>query len=395
MLKYITVAFAFLLMLLDFVAYRKIVRMNARKSIRRLFISSVSVINMVPLSILLMLLFPGSENNGTLMMKAAMVMITLFIVLTLCRMLLYIFWLPTRNIKWIYCGGVVSIIALVLFSYSVFVTRTNYSVNEIELKFSNLPENFVGYRITFISDIHVGSMYNAEYELDKLSKVVSDTNSDILLFGGDLVNMHHSELTSDILEKLSLIKGKNGTYAVLGNHDTGAYLKDSITTPRCVNKNRVEDKLNGIGWVLLRDSTVFLCKGSDSISITGIDYTDELLAFKHKFDNITDYDISRIYSGVDSNLFNITVSHLPQLWYKICDNGYSDLTLAGHIHAMQLKYRILGFDLSPAALLYNEWSGLYEHEKGKLYINDGIGTVGFFARLGARPEITVIELSNN
>ena len=42
--------------------------------------------------------------------------------------------------------------------------------------------------------------------------------------------------------------------------------------------------------------------------------------------------------------------------------------------------------------MYDEWSGLYENGKGKLYINDGIGSVGFFARIGARPEVTVINL---
>ena len=33
-----------------------------------------------------------------------------------------------------------------------------------------------------------------------------------------------------------------------------------------------------------------------------------------------------------------------------------------------------------------------EKENGKLYINDGIGSVGFIARIGSGPEITVIKL---
>ena len=78
------------------------------------------------------------------------------------------------------------------------------------------------------------------------------------------------------------------------------------------------------------------------------------------------------------------------MWYSLCDSGYGGLTLAGHIHAMQMKVA----SLSPAALVYDEWSGLYEREKGKLYINDGIGSVGFFARIGARPEVTLIELKS-
>ena len=59
---------------------------------------------------------------------------------------------------------------------------------------------------------------------------------------------------------------------------------------------------------------------------------------------------------------------------------------------MQMKFG----SLSPARFMYKEWSGLYEREKGKLYINDGIGCVGYLARFGsACPEITLIELHCN
>ena len=395
MLKYITILFALILAVLDFVAYRRILRSKATRSIRAIFASIVIIANLIPLSVPLFMFIFNNDSNGTLMMKISMVLLTVFIVLTLCRLVLYLFWLPSSKNKWLYIGGVVSFASFILLMYGIFITRTDYRINEIELTYNNLPEPFDGYRIAFISDIHVGSMYNAEKELDDISKVISETNADILLFGGDLVNMHHSELTPVILEKLSYIKGKEGVFAVLGNHDTGAYLKDSITTPRYLNKKLVEEKLNSIGWVLLRDRTKLINRGNDSIAVTGIDYTDELLKFKHDFNNINDYDVSHIYSGIDDKIFNVTISHLPQLWYKLCDNGYSDLTLSGHIHAMQLKYNLFGLNLSPASFMYNEWSGLYERDNGKLYINDGVGTVGFFARLGARPEITLITLKKS
>ena len=99
-------------------------------------------------------------------------------------------------------------------------------------------------------------------------------------------------------------------------------------------------------------------------------------------------DLSSVYKDIPDSVFNITISHLPQLWHAICDTGYSDLTLSGHIHSMQIKIA----SLSPAALMYEEWTGLYKRDKGYLYINDGIGCVGYLARIGARPEITVIEL---
>ena len=393
MLKYITIALAFLLALLDYIAYRRILRSKANKLTKVLFTAVVIALDIIPFSVPLLMFVFNNDDNGTLMIRISMILLTVFIVLTLCRIVLYIFWLPTSKRRWSYTGVIFSFATFILLMYGVFVTRTDYKVNEIELVYDNLPESFNGYRIAFMSDIHIGSMYNAGAELDEIARIVSELNTELLLIGGDLVNIHHSELTPSVLEKLSLFNNNQRVLAVLGNHDTGAYLKDSVTTPRSVNKKLVEAKLKGIGWILLRDSTLFVNNGSDSISITGIDYTDELLEFKHNFNNIKDYDVSHIYSGIDEKVFNITISHLPQLWHVLCDNDYSDLTLSGHIHAMQFKYDIFGLSFSPAAFLYDEWSGLYERKNGKLYINDGIGTVGFFARLGARPEITVITLN--
>ena len=392
MLKYITITFALILALLDYLAYRRINRHTIKKSIKKLFAVTVITVNLIPLSVPLFMFVFNNDNNGTSMMKLSMVLLTIFVLFTVFRLVLYILWLPIGNKKWLYGGLFLSFVSVIILSYGIFITRTDYKLNEIELSFHNLPASFNGYRIAFISDIHVGSMYNANDELEKVADIISETDSDVLLFGGDMVNIHHSELTSDILDKLSAMKGKEGVFAVLGNHDTGAYLVDTVLTPHYKNKKLIEEELEGVGWNLLRDSTVFLYEGYDSVALTGIDYTDELLKFKHNLDNISDYDVSHIYSEIDNDIFNITISHLPQLWYELCDNGYSDLTLSGHIHAMQLKYNIFGIDISPAALMYKEWSGLYEREKGKLYINDGIGTVGFFARFGARPEITVITL---
>ena len=50
--------------------------------------------------------------------------------------------------------------------------------------------------------------------------------------------------------------------------------------------------------------------------------------------------------------------------------------------------------ISPAALRYKTWGGLYTDDDGQrpLYVNIGAGTVGMPMRLGATPEITVFTL---
>ena len=92
-------------------------------------------------------------------------------------------------------------------------------------------------------------------------------------------------------------------------------------------------------------------------------------------------------------MFNLTVSHLPQLWPNITALGRGNLTLAGHVHSMQIKGHLFGRAFSPAQLMYDRWSGRYDDAAGNtLYINDGIGYVGFPMRLGAAPEITLFTL---
>ncbi len=70
-----------------------------------------------------------------------------------------------------------------------------------------------------------------------------------------------------------------------------------------------------------------------------------------------------------------------------------DLTLAGHTHGGQLALEFLHRGLSLARLQTPYVSGWFEKDGAQLYVNRGIGTCGFPIRLGARPEITVLELT--
>ena len=388
MTKILTLILALAIIWLDYIAYRRLRSYGIGKKKLNVFagviLASYLLIILTPL---FMFMFINVENSMW-MMKFSMFMLTLYLFFSVSRIMVYALWLPFRNRKMTIAGISTGILLFLIFLYSAFVTRTDYEVKEIELSFSDVPEEFDGYKIVFISDIHIGSMWNAESELEKLSGIIDGINPDVVIFGGDLINIHHSELTPEILSLLGRIKGNDGTFAVLGNHDTGSYIKGSTPELRAMNVFMLKEKIKTAGWTLLQDNTVYINRGKNSIALTGIDYSEKLLQYRHTLDVIDDLDVSHIYKDIPDSVFNITVSHLPQLWHSLCDGGYSDLTLSGHIHAMQMK---IG-DISPASLMYDEWSGLYERPKGKLYINDGIGSVGFFARIGARPEVTVLEL---
>lgn len=69
-----------------------------------------------------------------------------------------------------------------------------------------------------------------------------------------------------------------------------------------------------------------------------------------------------------------------------------DLTLAGHTHGGQLSLEFLRRGLCLSRLESPYVSGWYEQSGHQLYVNRGIGTTMISIRLGARPEITILEL---
>lgn len=387
----ITIFIALLVIYLDYKAYRRFTTCSVNRYIKYAFLSIISVSYLLILLTPILMYFVINEGNSTHMMKTSMIMLTAYLALSVPRLLFYFIWLPVRRKNWIWVAFLLPALVLVYFLYSVFVTRTDYKLNNVTLYYNNLPDAFNGYRLVFISDIHTGSMINAVDELSDIVEIVNNADVDAVFFGGDIINVYYSELTEPILKELSLLKARDGVFMVLGNHDTGAYVKNSTKGQRDINKSALSAKMVGAGWVVLRDSTTYIHRNGDSIAVTGIDYNEELLEYKHSMDVVNCVDLASIYNNVNDTVFNITLSHLPQLWHSICDGGYSDLTLSGHIHAIQLKIS----SFSPAKFMYKEWSGLYEDGDGKLYINDGIGCVGFLARIGARPEITIIELRKN
>ena len=288
-------------------------------------------------------------------------------------------------------GGAVWAALVVVMVHGVVVTRTNYQINRVVIESDRVPESFSGYRILQLSDLHIGTMLNPEKQISELAELCNQEAADMIAMCGDLVNIRYEELTPSITEALQKFEARDGIYSIIGNHDVGVYIKDSITFTPDNNTRQLILRQKSLGWNVLDNSSEKIYRGGDSIFVTGITYEKELQDHRHSR-KLPEVDFAAAYKGVDSGCFTITLSHIPQLWDKILSESQADLTLAGHVHAMQIKLPIGGRGLSPSALLYKRWSGLYEEQGRWLYVNDGIGCVGFPMRIGARPEITIFEL---
>lgn len=293
---------------------------------------------------------------------------------------------------WIrFAGAIASLLAVGIFFYGMAITRTYYTIEQIELTSERLPKEFDGYRITHITDLHIGSMVNPQKELARIAELCNDLQSDAVMFTGDLINVRQEEITPDLEDILRSFKARDGVFSVMGNHDIGICIKDSITHHPEVNAQQLIDKKLRCGWQVLDDKTAYIRRGVDSIAVTGISFKKELHEERHSA-KIPDTDIMKAYKDVPTELFNITLAHIPQHWNEILEAKKADLTLSGHVHAMQMKFPLGKRGVSPSRILYKRWSGLYEEQGRWLNINDGLGCIMYPMRIGTPPTITQITL---
>lgn len=270
--------------------------------------------------------------------------------------------------------------------YGMIRGAYNYQVKNVPLKFPNLPKEFDGLRILQFSDLHVGS-FTGSAHLKKAVQLILEQKPDIIFFTGDLVNDVHTEAI-EFTEELKQIKAPMGVYSILGNHDYGDYYRWKNETEKKENLDRLKKYHGEIGWKILLNSHVYLEKGEEKIGLIGVENWSARANFS-KYG-----DMKKATNAMTPAAFNILLSHDPSHWHAEITKEYPyvDLMLSGHTHGMQFGVEIPGFKWSPVQYIYKEWADLYQKEHQYLYVNRGLGFIGYPGRVGILPEITVFTL---
>lgn len=284
----------------------------------------------------------------------------------------------------IYTGLCSCFIVFFLLLYGILFWKTDFKVNETELAFSNLPEEFDGFKIVQFSDTHLGS-FSDERAVEKGIDLIKKQNPDIVFFTGDMINIVAAE-TERYTALLRSITAPYGKYAVLGNHDINDYRKVDSIKADSENISLLIRNINDMGFKMLVDESVIVKKGVDSIAVVGVNNWG--LPPFHK-----NGDINKAIEDVKNVAFKILLSHDPSQWdEQITEKTDIALTLSGHTHAMQFGINCCGIRWSPSGYYYKRYLGLYREKGQYLYVNAGFGFIGFPCRVGIRPEITVIIL---
>ena len=108
-----------------------------------------------------------------------------------------------------------------------------------------------------------------------------------------------------------------------------------------------------------------------------------------------DGNLDQAMKNIDNQAPNILLSHDPSHWSNVVlKSKYKiDLQLSGHTHGMQFGIEIPGFKWSPSQYRYKEWAGLYKKNNSQIYVNRGLGHLGYAGRVGIMPDISILEIN--
>lgn len=248
-------------------------------------------------------------------------------------------------------------------------TETHWiKINHLKVVNTQIPKEFVGKRMVFVSDIHHGPYFSI-YRVNKLVAQINKLNPDIILLGGDYVHRNPVYI-KPVFEALAKLKSKYGVYAIYGNHD---HWEGYEATKLMMEGNNFKICDNKSYWVHI---------AADSIKIGGVgDYWEG--------EQLIDSTIH----DVQASQFCVLLTHNPD-YFENLDATKVDLALAGHTHGGQVTLFGLWAPVLPTVSGNKFRYGLKKVGSTQIYTTSGVGTITPPLRFFCRPEIVCIELKN-
>ena len=241
-------------------------------------------------------------------------------------------------------------------------------VRRVPVTLSGLDPSLDGLRIVSFSDAHLSATYHGR-RFERLVELVNEQRPDVVAIVGDLVDGDVGDLREEVAPLADLVSDQ-GVFFVTGNHeyfvDTRAWLRHLPT----------------LGVTVLRNERVPIGRGGAAFDLAGID--DRTARASGVPGHGADLDAA--LDGRDDAVPVVLLAHQPYMVAQAQAAGVG-LQISGHTHAGQLWPFDYAIRLDQPAV-----EGLSRHGDTQLYVTAGAGYWGPPMRVGARAEVTVVEL---
>ncbi|MBF6301134.1 metallophosphoesterase [Nocardia amamiensis] len=269
--------------------------------------------------------------------------------------------LPRRVFVSRVVGGAAVAAAATTVGLGAYGVLNGPSVKRVAVPLAKLPRSADGFRITVVSDVHLGPILGRSFA-ERVVRTVNDTQPDLIAVVGDLVDGSVEHLRSAV-EPLARLRARHGAFFVTGNHEYFSGAEQWI------------EHVQELGMHLLANARTEL-PGFDLAGVNDVqgERTGQ------------GPDFGKALGDRDRARTAVMLAHQPILIEDAVAHGV-DLQLSGHTHGGQIwpgNYL--------AGLANPTLAGLERYGDTQLYVSRGAGAWGPPVRVGAPSDITVVEL---
>jgi hypothetical protein len=252
-----------------------------------------------------------------------------------------------------------------LAGYGVVRAYLPPEVKRLQVPLAGLDRRADGLRVAVLADLHVGPLYGAG-QVERVVEIVNQLDADLVTVVGDMVS---SEVGA-VRESAAPLRGmrsRYGTFFVTGNHEYYTGHEEWI------------EAAEELGLRVLRNERVQIRHRGGAIDLAGVNDREG-----SRYDDPPDY--AAALAGRDRSRPVVLLAHQPVQVHEAAAYGV-DLQLSGHTHGGQ----VAPFDVL-VRLDQPVISGLAEVDGTQVYVTNGAGFWGPPMRVGADPDVTLLEL---
>lgn len=235
----------------------------------------------------------------------------------------------------------------------------------ISFEFEDLPPAFDGYRILFLSDLHLDGLEGLD---ERIKVLLEEIEADLCILGGDFRMKTYGSFAGALSQLRGLIpeiRTKDGILGILGNHDCL-----EIIVP-----------LEKAGVRFLINDAEAVERGGRRIWVVGVDDPHYYRC----------HNLEKAFEEVPPGSFTILAAHSNEIFHD-ASQFKPQLYLCGHSHGGQVQVPGFGplftHSGAPRSFCLGKWQ--YGDMQG--YTTTGVGVSGAPVRFFSRGEVVVITL---
>lgn len=225
-----------------------------------------------------------------------------------------------------------------------------------------------GLRIALVADLHLGPILGREFT-ESVVDLINSESVDLVAIAGDVADGSVEHL-ADAVAPLAALHSTHGTFFVTGNHEYYGGHSDWV------------EHLHSLGITILRNEHVPIEHNGGGVDLAGVnDPTGE------QYDEPP--DVAAAVSERDPSTALVLLAHQPAALDDAVRHDV-DLLLTGHTHGGQIAPFHLAVYADNGTL--HGWS---EHGRTQMFVTRGAGFWGPPVRVGAPPDISILELRSD